>query len=141
MRIVFIVISGITLLSCKGQPSFTAATSTASPQISAPPVYRYDTSTKVIHVFVALCDNRQREAIILACISKKYFATHLAATKARPLLWSTGLMSPEAYTLHDALEAWLAAKPRAAIHLEAAKAYSRYQHCSMKAATNLLTGE
>lgn len=80
-------------------------------------------------------DARKRDAIMLACISKKYFATHLRSTKANPLLWSTGLMSPEAYTLHDALEAYIGGSD---VRAAAAKAYSRYQKCSIKAAQNLL---
>ncbi|GAA4331159.1 hypothetical protein [Flaviaesturariibacter amylovorans] len=57
---------------------------------------------------IQAADQKQRDAIILACISKKYFAPHLRAAGARPLLWTTGLMCPEAYTLHDALEVYLA---------------------------------
>ena len=39
-----------------------------------------------------------RDAIILACASKQYFAGPLRASGAYPLLWTTGLMAPEAYT-------------------------------------------
>lgn len=81
-------------------------------------------------------DNKARSAIILACISKKYFAPYLAASKTRPVLWSTGLMSPEAYTLHDAIEAWLNGNNGADA---AAAAYAKYQHCSLTAAKRLLT--
>lgn len=80
-------------------------------------------------------DGKKRDAVILACISKSYFAAHLTQTKARPLLWTTGLMSPEAYTLHDALEAYMNAND---VRIAAAKAYSKYQKCSIKAAQNLL---
>jgi len=80
-------------------------------------------------------DGKKRDAIMLACISKKYFADHLAATKAHPLLWSTGLMSAEAYTLHDALEAYINGNN---VRLAAAKAYAAYQKCSAKAAQSLL---
>lgn len=83
-------------------------------------------------------DNKERDAIMLACISKKYFAPHIAATKAKPLVWSTGLMSPEAYTLHDALETYIRDQPSSAIRASAAKAYARYQKCSERAAMNLL---
>lgn len=80
-------------------------------------------------------DGKKRDAIMLACMSKKYFAGHLAKTKAQPLLWSTGLMSPEAYTLHDAIDAYINGGD---IRDAAAKAYSKYQKCSVKAAQNLL---
>jgi hypothetical protein len=83
-------------------------------------------------------DGKSRDAIILACISKKYFGTLLLQTKANPLVWSTGLMSPEAYTLHDALEAYISNTSTPNIRMAAAKAYARYQHCSLKAASNLL---
>jgi hypothetical protein len=83
-------------------------------------------------------DGKKREAIMLACISKKYFARKLAETGAHPLVWSTGLMSPEAYTLHDALAAYVNQQGSAAVQQAAAKAYSRYQKCSIRAAENLL---
>lgn len=83
-------------------------------------------------------DGKQRDCIILACISKKYFAPHLKATNARPLVWSTGLMAPEAYILHDALSGYVLQETGDAIRTRAAKAYARYQHCSEKAAKNLL---
>ena len=83
-------------------------------------------------------DKLNRNAIILACISKNYFAPYLSATKANPLVWSTGLMSPEAYTLHDALESYVKNEPGANIRSSAAKAYSKYQRCSENAARKLL---
>ncbi len=86
-------------------------------------------------------DGKKRDAIILACISRKYFGPLLASTRARPLVWSTGLMSPEAYTLHAAVDAYLSNATPAEIRNRAAKAYARYQHCSEKAAMRLLTGE
>lgn len=86
----------------------------------------------------ANADNLTRNAIILACISKKYFAPYVSDAKVNPLVWSTGLMSPEAYTLHDALESYIIKKPVAEIRSSAAKAYSRYQKCSENAARKLL---
>ena len=83
-------------------------------------------------------DGKKRDAIILACIGKKYFAPHLSQTQARPLVWSTGLMSPEAYTLHDALNAYINNQSPEVIRSAAAKAYAKYQKCSEKAARNLL---
>jgi len=80
----------------------------------------------------------KRETIILACYSKRFFGPHLRSTGAQPLLWTSGLMAPEAYTLHDAINAWVARKPALQVQQAAAKAYSTYQHCSMQAATHLL---
>lgn len=83
-------------------------------------------------------DKQQREAIILACKSKWYFANIIQKTGTKPLLWTTQLMCPEAYTLDAAINGWLNKETDAKIHLRAATAYSKYQHCSVKAASNLL---
>lgn len=83
-------------------------------------------------------DGKQRDAIILACISKKYFAPHLVQTKANPLVWSTGLMAPEAYILHDALSSYVAGTSAEQVRNRAAMAYTRFQKCSLKASKNLL---
>ncbi len=83
-------------------------------------------------------DSLKRDAIILACKSKKYFTPLLAPTRANPLVWTTGLMCPEAYTLHDALTSYIRNEPTENIRSQAAKAYARFQRCSEKAARNLL---
>lgn len=83
-------------------------------------------------------DNIKRDAIILACISRNYFTPHLAPTQARPLVWTTGLMCPEAYTLHDALSSYVSNQPVEVVRSSAAKAYAKYQKCSEKAARGLL---
>lgn len=81
---------------------------------------------------------QKRQTIILACYSKNFFKPHLQSTGAAPLLWTSGLMAPEAYTLYDAIESWVDKKPDNEIRQAAAKAYSKYQRCSYKAAYNLL---
>jgi hypothetical protein len=83
-------------------------------------------------------DSLTRDAILLACKSKKYFTPLLAPTRANPLVWTTGLMCPEAYTLHDALSSYIRHEPVENIRNKAASAYARYQRCSEKAARNLL---
>lgn len=83
-------------------------------------------------------DGKKRDAIMLACYSKRFFGPLLMATEATPLVWSTGLMAPEAYVLHDALEIYIKNQPAENIRNAAAKAYSKYQKCSEKAARNLL---
>jgi len=83
-------------------------------------------------------NDEDRKAIMLACISKKYFSSHLKSTGADPLLWSTGLMAPEAYILHDALNKWIDSGDPQQTRDAAAAAYSKYQRCSMNAAKNLL---
>ncbi|MGB7463092.1 MAG: hypothetical protein WBW14_09365 [Candidatus Acidiferrum sp.] len=80
-----------------------------------------------------------REAIILACASKMFFASGLKTTGAQPLLWTTGLMAPEAYTLKAALDGWIAGESAVGTRERAAAAYAKYQKCSMTAAQKLFT--
>jgi hypothetical protein len=82
-------------------------------------------------------DERQRKAIILACISKKYFAAPLKSSGASPLLWTTNLMAPEAYILSAAIDGWMKKESDEEVRLRAAKAYNTYQHCGLRAANNL----
>ncbi|HMC98308.1 MAG TPA: hypothetical protein VKG92_11670 [Flavobacteriales bacterium] len=82
-------------------------------------------------------DRKRRETIILACISKRYFAEPLRSTGASPLLWTTGLMAPEAYTLRAALEGWVRGETAAAIDERAAVAYNTYQKCGLTGARRL----
>lgn len=79
----------------------------------------------------------QRDAIILACASKQYFATALQASGANPLLWTTGLMAPEAYILKAALDGWAAHESGEQVRERAAVAYDRYQHCGLRGARRL----
>jgi hypothetical protein len=79
-----------------------------------------------------------RQAIILACISKSYFAAPLRATGATPLVWTTGLMAPEAYTLKSAIDGWILHESNDQIRERAAVAYDKYQKCGLKGARRLL---
>ena len=83
-------------------------------------------------------NNETRKAIMLACKSKQYFSSHIKNTGAEPLLWTTGLMAPEAYILHDALNKWIETGDASQTRIAAAHAYSKYQRCSFTAAKNLL---
>lgn len=80
----------------------------------------------------------QRQAIILACISKSYFSAPLRAAGATPLVWTTGLMAPEAYTLKGALDGWMAHETNAQVRERAAAAYDKYPKCGIKGARHLL---
>ena len=80
-----------------------------------------------------------RDAIILACASKQFFSDALHATGAYPLIWTTGLMAPEAYTLKSALDGWIAGENSDQIRDRAAGAYDKYQKCGLRAAHRLLT--
>jgi len=44
----------------------------------------------------------------------------------RPLVWTTQLMAPEAYTVHDAITGWIDDETPQQIRLRAANAYSKY---------------
>jgi len=79
-----------------------------------------------------------RDAVVLACASKQFFAEPVRASGAYPLLWTTGLMAPEAYTLKSALDGWIAGENREQIRDRAAGAYDKYQKCGFRAAQRLL---
>lgn len=83
-------------------------------------------------------DGRRRDAIVLACYSKRFFKPHLQDANVNPLVWSTHLMCPEAYVVHDALAAYVNGESAEQVRTRAAQAYSKYQKCSLKAARNLL---
>ena len=82
-------------------------------------------------------DGTHREAIVLACASKQFFAEALRAGGSYPLLWTTNLMAPEAYTLKSALDGWIAGENREQIRDRAAAAYDKYQKCGARAARRL----
>lgn len=73
-------------------------------------------------------------AIVLACASLQYFGPHLQRAGSLPLLLTTGLMAPEAYTLTAALEAHVRGTD---VREAAAQAYHKYQRCGLKAARRL----
>lgn len=83
-------------------------------------------------------DERERDAVVLACASRQYFRESIKQAGAKPLLWTTNLMAPEAYILHDALEGWIAGESDAEVRSRAAKAYSKYQKISLQASEGLL---
>ncbi len=82
-------------------------------------------------------DDARREAIILSCASKNYFATPLRRTGAQPLLWTTNLMAPEAYILQAALAGWMLGEDGESVRQRAAEAYNSYQKCGLKSAQSL----
>lgn len=78
------------------------------------------------------------QVIVLACASKQYFGEQLKASGAFPLLWTTNLMAPEAYTLKSALDGWIVGESNEQIRDRAAGAYDKYQKCGLHAAHKLL---
>jgi hypothetical protein len=79
------------------------------------------------------------DAIILACKSRSFFKEAIDISGSRPILWTTGLMAPEAYTLEGALEGWINNEDNESIRLRAAKAYNKYQRCGLSAAKRLFS--
>jgi hypothetical protein len=77
------------------------------------------------------------DAIVLACTSKPYFSNYLASVKSHPLLLTTGLMAPEAYSLHAAIAGWVRGYSPREVRKAAARAYARYQRITTTAARRL----
>ena len=82
-------------------------------------------------------DEVRRDAVILACASKNFFADALKQAGANPLLWTTNLMAPEAYVLKAAVDGWLAGAEGEEVRERAAKAYDSYQSCGLNSARTL----
>ncbi|OGF58611.1 MAG: hypothetical protein A2Y62_07955 [Candidatus Fischerbacteria bacterium RBG_13_37_8] len=91
----------------------------------------------IIDKFPEANDTQKRDAMIIACRSKFYFKEALQKAKANPLLWTTGLLAAEAYTLENAIEGWIKNESTDNIRERAAKAYHAYQKCGIKAARKL----
>jgi hypothetical protein len=83
-------------------------------------------------------DGVRRDVIILACYSKRFFGPYLKTANVNPVLWTSGLMAPEAYTLHDALTGYVNGEDNGAIRERGAAAYAKYQKCGLNAAKRLL---
>lgn len=78
-----------------------------------------------------------KDVIILACYSKQYFLPEIEKAKANPVLWTTHLMAPEAYTLKSAIDGWIENESGIQIKERAAQVYNKYQKCGINAARNL----
>jgi hypothetical protein len=75
-------------------------------------------------------DQHPSGAIVLACMSQKYFTPPLRAAGTEALLTTTNYMAPEAYTLDAAIRSWGAGDTAAQVRVAAGKAYARYQKIS-----------
>jgi hypothetical protein len=85
----------------------------------------------------AKLDEHKPKVIILARASKPYFGPYLRVTGSDPILWTTGLMAPEAYSLRAALEGVIAGEGGEQIRQRAAVAYDRFQKCGLRGAQRL----
>jgi hypothetical protein len=86
---------------------------------------------------VAANDNPDNDAIVLACKSRPYFYSRLSKVGAHSLVLTTGLMAPEAYTLHAAIEQWIAGANDIQVRKAAAGSYNKYQKTGISAAERL----
>lgn len=82
---------------------------------------------------------KMTDVIILACYSKNYFSPKIRKSKANPILWTTHLMAPEAYTLKAAIDGWILNESGIEIEERAAQSYNKYQKCGINGARNLFT--
>jgi len=77
------------------------------------------------------------DVMALACYSREFLGKYIQRSGASPMLLSTGLCSPEAYTLEAAIKGWLKGESKQDIRTRAAEAYNKYQKCGLRAAKNL----
>lgn len=84
-------------------------------------------------------ETKKTDVMILACYSKNYFSPEIKKAKANPVLWTTHLMAPEAYTLKSAIDGWMNGETGLSIEERAAQMYNQYQKCGIKGARNLFT--
>ena len=75
-------------------------------------------------------------SVVLACMSEAYFAK-LLNKDSLPLITTTGLMAPEAYTLGALLETWFSGGDGEQVRRAAGGAYAKYQRTSENAARRL----
>ncbi|MFH2047637.1 MAG: hypothetical protein ABIK92_21120 [Pseudomonadota bacterium] len=79
----------------------------------------------------------ENDAIVLACKSEQYFLPRLKKLGSSPLLLTTGLMAPEAYSLHAAIKQWIAGGNEIQVKKAAAESYNKYQKTGRRAAERL----
>jgi hypothetical protein len=90
------------------------------------------------HPFVQSTDNRPRDAMVIACYSASYFIPHFERAGGYPLVMTTGLLAPEAYVMHAAIEHWALLKTDREIRFAAGDAYAGKHPSSSPAACKAL---
>jgi len=78
-----------------------------------------------------------KDAIVLACLSDKYFSDTLSNIGTTPLVMTRGLMAPEAYSLLPAIKSWAANESPNNTRNAAAKGYAHYQKIPLRNAQRL----
>jgi hypothetical protein len=79
----------------------------------------------------------KKDMIILSSASKLYFKDAVLSAGGNPILWTTNILTPEAYTLKASIDGWLFYETGAEICVRAAKAYDFYNKCGYEHALNL----
>ncbi|MFI5149553.1 MAG: hypothetical protein ACHQRM_07440 [Bacteroidia bacterium] len=79
----------------------------------------------------------EKSVIIMCCASRLMYTRAIKASGATPLLWTTNLMCPEAYTLKSAIDGYLNKETGLQLCNRAAEVYNQYQKCGMKGARAL----
>lgn len=82
-------------------------------------------------------DGIKRDVAIFACASKPYFKDAIEYAGANPLIWTTHLMCPEAYTLLPTINGWIKKDKPEVIREAVAQSYNQYHKCGIKGARNL----
>lgn len=75
-----------------------------------------------------------REAIVLCCMSEKYFGPHLQQIGARPVITTKQLMYPGGFVLKAALDGWFRGENPNAVLGRVAASYASNQGIGLKAA-------
>ncbi|HXC03880.1 MAG TPA: hypothetical protein VNZ86_03960 [Bacteroidia bacterium] len=78
-----------------------------------------------------------KSVMIMCCASRLMYTRAIKASGATPLLWTTNLMCPEAYTLKSAIDGYLNKETGPQLCNRAAEVYNQYQKCGIKGAKAL----
>ncbi len=60
-----------------------------------------------VNVTYMLRVTKQKDMMIMACYNKHFFSNETKAAEANPVLWTTHLLAPEAYSLKSAIDGWI----------------------------------
>ena len=82
---------------------------------------------------------KSRQSMILCCKGSQYFSSKMRKMDNELILTTTNFMAPEAYILEASFESWIKGQSKNAVALSAAKAYQKYQKCSLAAAKRLFS--
>ncbi|MFT5724349.1 MAG: hypothetical protein ACI9JN_001468 [Bacteroidia bacterium] len=82
-------------------------------------------------------DGKTKDAVAIACSSHFFFTEYLNAAGGYPLVLTANLLAPEAYVLHNVLDAWVANKTDEETRFAAAEGYHGIQKCGIRGASNL----